>query len=44
MRNKDVIFVSDSPSRDLIKFLDIVRSIADTATSITDARSGIRDD
>ena len=43
MRHKDVIFVSDSPSRDLIKFLDIVRSISDTVTSVTDARAGIRD-
>jgi polysaccharide export outer membrane protein len=42
MRHKDVIFASDSPSRDLIKFLDIVRSISGTVSDVAVARSDIR--
>jgi polysaccharide export outer membrane protein len=42
MRHKDVIFVSDSPSRDLIKFLDIVRSISGTVSDVSGARGDIR--
>jgi polysaccharide export outer membrane protein len=41
MRHKDVIFVSDSPSRDLIKFLDIIRAIGNTVTDVTAARNGV---
>lgn len=41
MRHKDVIFVSDSPSRDLIKFLDIIRSISGTVTDVTAARRDV---
>jgi polysaccharide export outer membrane protein len=41
MRHKDVIFVSDSPSRDLIKFLDIIRSISGTVTDVTQARRDV---
>jgi polysaccharide export outer membrane protein len=43
MRHKDVIFVSDSPSVDLIKFLDIVRSITGTVNDISVTRLNIRD-
>jgi polysaccharide export outer membrane protein len=42
MRHKDVIFVSESPSVDLIKFLDIVRSIAGTVNDIATSRVLIR--
>lgn len=41
MRHKDVIFVSDSPSRDLIKFLDIVRSVSGTVSDVANARSDV---
>jgi polysaccharide biosynthesis/export protein len=43
MRHKDLIFVSDSPSRDLIKFLDIVRSVSGTISDVAAARSDIVD-
>jgi polysaccharide export outer membrane protein len=42
MRHKDVVFVSDSPSVDLLKFLDIVRSITGTANDILVTRDLIR--
>jgi polysaccharide biosynthesis/export protein len=41
MRHKDVIFVSDSPSRDLIKFLDIIRAIGGTVSDVANARSDV---
>ena len=44
MRHKDVIFVSDSPSVDLIKFLDIVRSITGTVNDIAETRLNIQAD
>jgi polysaccharide export outer membrane protein len=43
MRNKDVIYVSDSPSVDLIKFLDIVRSITGTVNDIQTTRINLID-
>jgi polysaccharide export outer membrane protein len=42
MRHKDLIFVSDSPSRDLIKFLDIVRSVSGTVSDVAAARTDLR--
>ena len=42
MRHKDVIYVSDSPSRDLIKFLDIIRSISGTVSDVSTSRGDIR--
>jgi polysaccharide export outer membrane protein len=42
MRNDDIIFVADSPSVDLIKFLDVVRSVANTVTDVAIARDEIR--
>lgn len=44
MRHKDIIFVSDSPSVDLIKFLDIVRSITGTVNDIAETRLNIQAD
>jgi polysaccharide export outer membrane protein len=41
MRHKDVIFVSDSPSRDLIKFIDIVRSVSGVVSDVANARSDV---
>src|SRR4029079_12281454 len=39
MRHKDVIFVSDSPSRDLIKSIDFGRSVSVVVSDVANARS-----
>jgi polysaccharide export outer membrane protein len=42
MRNRDVIFVSDSPSVDLLKFLSIIDAITGTVNNIAATRNEIR--
>ena len=41
MRHKDMIFVSDSPSVDLVKFLDIVRTVTSTARDVVGVASDV---
>jgi polysaccharide export outer membrane protein len=43
MKHKDVIFVSDSPSVDFLKFLTIVRAITSTTRDIIGTVSDIKD-
>ena len=41
MRHKDMIYVSDAPSVDLIKFLNIVSAVSNTTVDVIDARNEI---
>jgi polysaccharide export outer membrane protein len=43
MRHKDMIYVSDAPSVDLLKFLNIVSAVSNTTTDVIDARNAIFD-
>jgi polysaccharide biosynthesis/export protein len=43
MRHKDIIYVSDAPSVDLLKFLNIVSAVSNTTTDVIDARNAIFD-